>query len=75
MTDDGLVNADVRRGNEDGVTVRDALFIQRYLLDLETLPPIEYYDPDPIVTTVTTTTDLYYNYYFAVDQVWSEGVS
>ena len=74
MTDDGLVNADVQ-GNEDGVTVRDALFIQRYLLDLETLPPIEYYDPDPIVTTVTTTTDLYYNYYFAVDQVWSEGVS
>jgi len=74
ITEQGKINADVT-GNEDGVTPADALFIQRALLKLETLPEIEYVEvitnPE---TTTTTAPDPYAGYYFAVDQEWSEGV-
>lgn len=64
----GLINSDVT-GN-DGVTTKDALFIQRYCLGLETLPEKEYEIPE--TTTTTTTTK---SVYYAVDQTWNLGMT
>lgn len=64
----GRKNADV---TGSGVTADDALFIQKVLAGLETLPEYK-----PSVTTVppvvTTTAD---SRYFAVDQTWTMGVT
>lgn len=64
----GKKNADVTGG---GVTADDAIFIQKVLAGLETLPE---YKP-PVTTAppvVTTTAD---SRYFAVDQTWTMGVT
>lgn len=68
ITAQGIINGDVS-GNNDGLTNYDALFIQKSLIGLETLPEIEYY-PSDIVTTTTTDPR-----YFALDQTWEMGVS
>jgi lysophospholipase L1-like esterase len=72
ITAQGKINADVD-GN-GSVTPADALFIQKVMLKLETLPEIEYEDVIPEPITTTTSADPYAGYYFAVDQTWSEGV-
>lgn len=66
ITEQGIINSDVT-GN-DGVTTKDALFIQKYCLGLEQLPEKEYGVPD--VTTTSTQP-----VYFAVDQTWNLGMT
>ena len=63
----GKKNADV---TGSGVTADDAIFIQKVLAGLETLP--EYKPPVTTTPTTTTTTD---SRYFAVDQTWTMGVT
>lgn len=70
LTVQGAVNADIV--NNDGITNEDALFIQRCMLELDTLPEIEYYPPEEPIAT--TTADIYAGYYFALDQTWEMGV-
>lgn len=56
ITEQGYINADVT-GDNDGVTVMDAQFIQRYCLGLAQLPEKVYDVPTiPETTTETTTT-------------------
>ena len=84
ITNFGRLNADVT-GNGDGMTVNDAMFIQRCLLGLDTLPePINVVvattTAAPTTTTTTavattTTTAPVPVKYFAVDQVWTNGVT
>lgn len=73
----GRINADVTGGN-DGVTVNDAIFIQKVDAGLEELPV---YVP-PVQTTTTTaapipetTTETTDPHYYAVDQTWTKGVT
>lgn len=63
ITAQGLINADITGGG-DGVTNLDALFIQRVLLKLETLPEVE--DNPPQQEDPTSV-------YFALDQTWQLG--
>lgn len=63
ITEQGIINADVT-GNGDGITNLDALFIQRVLLKLETMPEPEENPPHDDVPDV----------YFALDQTWELGV-
>lgn len=82
ITKYGLLNADVT-GNNDGMTVNDAMFIQRCLLGLDTLPEPIYVIPvhstttttTTSTTTTTTTTAPVPVKYFAVDQTWNYGVT
>ncbi len=67
ITSQGIINGDVT-GDGDGLTNFDALFIQKALLNMETLPDIEYYPADPIVTTTTDPR------YYALEQLWEQGV-
>ena len=63
ITAQGLINADITGGG-DGVTNLDALFIQRVLLKLETLPEVEDNPPQQEEPT---------SVYFALDQTWQLG--
>ncbi len=81
ITKYGLLNADVT-GENDGMTGNDAVFIQRCLLGLDTLPEPIYVVPvrsttltTTATTTTTTTTAPAPVKYFAVDQVWTNGVT
>lgn len=65
ITAQGIINGDVF-GDGDGLTSNDALFIQKATLYIETLPDIEYYPPEPVVTDPRR--------YFAIDQTWELGV-
>ena len=67
ITSQGIINGDVT-GDGDGLTNFDALFIQKALLNMETLPDIDYYPADPIVTTTTDPR------YYALEQIWEQGV-
>lgn len=83
ITESGRLNADVTGGN-DGMTVNDAMFIQRCLLGLDTLPsPVNVVVTSPTTTastttttetTTTTTTAPVPVKYFAADQTWNDGV-
>ncbi|MDE7104423.1 MAG: RICIN domain-containing protein, partial [Ruminococcus sp.] len=66
LSEQGKINADIYdRG--DGVTGKDALFIQNVEAGLETLPVYV-----PPVAETTTMADIHY---YAVDQSWSSGVA
>lgn len=69
MTAQGLINADVTGGG-DGVTNLDALFIQRVLLKLETMPEIEY---DPPQQDNPPQQEENPSVYYALDQTWQLG--
>ena len=80
ITRQGYSNGDVDK-DVVGLTANDALFIQRYLIGLETLPPKEYEQPAQ-TTTVTETTTVPATTvstepvkYFAVDQQWNKGIT
>ena len=90
ITMEGLLNADVdssdgRGGGGDGVTGLDALFIQKYCLDLVELPePVEYGETETTAqtttttaaeTTATTSTTTVKSLYYAIDQQWNSGVT
>ncbi len=62
ITQQGITNADVT-GNGDGITNLDALFIQRVLLKLETMPEPEENPPHDDVPEI----------YYALDQTWELG--
>ena len=80
ITEDGVRNADVT-GNEDGMTVADALFIQTYLLGLNDLPtpvnvviaPTTTTTTEASTTTTTTAAPVPVKYY-AADQTWNDGI-
>ena len=83
ITEEGVRNADVT-GNEDGMTVADALFIQTYLLGLNDLPTPVNVVIAPTTTTTTTTTEASTTTttaaapvpvkYYAADQTWNDGI-
>jgi len=86
LTEYGRMNADVT-GNGDGMTVKDAQFIQTCLLGINQLPTpmiVVVVQPttEPVTTTTTVTTTVTTTTtvpvpvkYFAVDQVWTNGVT
>ena len=65
----GKINADVT-GNNDGVTVKDAQFIQMYCLGLAKLP-----EAGSNQTVITTSVEQFSGYYFAADQKFENGVT
>ncbi len=73
LTSQGRINADVA-GDNDGITAKDAQYIQMHCLGLITLP-----EPGSVQTTTTTTTtapvNKYDGYYFAVDQTFENGMT
>ncbi|MBR2955493.1 MAG: RICIN domain-containing protein [Ruminococcus sp.] len=78
LSAEGKINADV---TGDGITVDDALFIQKYDAGIEKLPQ---YNPPATTTTATTappatnppaTTTAADSRLFAVDQTWTNGVT
>ncbi|MBP5432943.1 GDSL-type esterase/lipase family protein [Ruminococcus sp.] len=80
ITEEGVRNADVT-GNEDGMTVADALFIQTYLLGLNDLPtPVNVViaptttTTTEVSTTTTTTAAPVPVKYYAADQTWNDGI-
>ena len=79
LTEQGSLNGDVDR-DIIGLTSNDALFIQRCLLNLETLPPKEYAVPVTATETTTTaeetttTTTTVLLRYYAADQQWNDGI-
>ncbi len=65
----GKINADVT-GNNDGVTAKDAQYIQMSCLGLVKLP-----EPDNNQTIVTPPAEQFSGYYFAADQKIENGVT
>ena len=77
ITERGSKNGDVDK-DVVGLTPNDALFIQKCLLGLETLPPKEYKYSEQTTTTVPETTTVpFYDpvRYYAVDQQWNYGMT
>ena len=72
ITEQGMTNSDVT-GDNNGVTVNDALFIQTYLLGLNSLPTPVTSSVTETSTTVTTTTAPPAKYY-AAEQSWNDGI-
>ena len=78
ITSVGIGNADVT-GDGDGMTVKDAQFIQTYLLGLNELPspitvvPTTSETTQPTTTTTTSTAPVPVKYY-AADQTWNDGI-
>ncbi len=74
VTDDGIRNADVT-GNNDGMTVNDAQFIQMCLLGLAKLPePVTAVTVPPATTAPATTAAPVSVKYYAADQTWNDGI-
>jgi lysophospholipase L1-like esterase len=74
VTDDGIRNADVT-GNNDGMTVNDAQFIQMCLLGLAKLPePVTAVTVPPATTAPATTAAPVPVKYYAADQTWNDGI-
>ena len=84
ITAEGRLNADVTGGG-DGMTVQDAMFIQRCLLGLDKLPEAVTIVPEQPTTTTTTTTTTTAETtttttapavlkYYAADQTWNDGI-
>ena len=79
ITEEGMRNADVT-GDNDGMTVKDAQFIQTYLLGLNDLPAavtITVTTTTASVTaeTTTTSTEPVKVRYYAADQTWNDGIT
>ena len=78
LTESGRTNADVT-GNNDGMTVKDAQFIQTYLLGVNQLPPphtvvVTQQTETDTTTSATTTAEPVQLKYYAVEQSWNDGV-
>jgi len=77
ISEQGYANADVT-GNNDGMTVKDAQFIQTYLLGVNELPPplmVTVASSTAAETTTVTTTTSAPVKYFAADQTWNDGIT